>query len=182
MALNLVSLDLIYPASSGHDHYLFLIPKNLAGQHYLLFDCNLYYQLTHIPLRIIALCFEVPYFHFPIVCMKLFLFSFAQIQLILDKRNVERKARKVKKYPNEHLMKEVEIVGFAGCAIDIQLLVYLLECAINLEKIVINPCSPYIKGIPCPENVRTTVKYKGAREAAKRLKEKLLTRPEFVIM
>ena len=93
-----------------------------------------------------------------------------------------KKARKVKKYPNEHLMKEVEIVGFAGCAIDIQLVVYLLECAINLEKIVINPCSPYIKGIPCPENVRTTVKYKGAREAAKRLKEKLLTRAEFVIM
>ena len=87
----------------------------------------------------------------------------------------------MKKYPNEHL-KEVEIVGFAGCAIDIQLVVYLLESAVNLEKIVINPCSPYIKGIPCPENVRTTVIYKGAKEAAKRLKEKLLTGAEFIIM
>ena len=77
---------------------------------------------------------------------------------------------------------EVEIVGFAGCAIDIQLVVYLLESAVNLEKIVINPRSPYIKGIPCPENVRTTVIYKGAKEAAKRLKEKLLTGAEFVIM
>ena len=101
--------------------------------------------------------------------------------MILDEHDVERKARKVRKYPNEHLM-EVEIVGFAGCAIDIQLVVYLLESAVNLEKIVINPRSPYIKGIPCPENVRTTVIYKGAKEAAKRLKEKLLTGAEFVIM
>ena len=87
----------------------------------------------------------------------------------------------MKKYPNEHL-KEVEIVGFAGRAIDIQLVVYLLESAINLEKIIVNPCSPYVVGIPCPENIRTTVEFEGAREAAKRLKEKLLTRAEFVIM
>ena len=75
-----------------------------------------------------------------------------------------------------------KIVGFARCAIDIQLVVYLLESAVNLEKIVINPCSPYIMGIPCPKNERTTAKYKGAREAAKRLKEKLLTDAEFVIL
>ena len=87
----------------------------------------------------------------------------------------------MKKYPNEHL-KEVEIVGFAGRAIDIQLVVYLLESAINLEKIIVNPYAPYIVGIPRPENVRTTVKFEGAREAAKRLKEKQLTRAEFVIM
>ena len=67
MALNLVLLDIIFPASSDH-HYLFLIPKNVAGHHYLLFDGN-HYLLTHIPLRIIALCFEVPYFPFPIACM-----------------------------------------------------------------------------------------------------------------
>ena len=87
----------------------------------------------------------------------------------------------MKKYPNEHL-KEVEIVGFAGRAIDIQLVVYLLESAINLEKIIFNLSAPYLAGIPRPKNIRTTVKYKGAREAAMRLKEKQLTRAEFVIM
>ena len=86
----------------------------------------------------------------------------------------------MKKYPNEHL-KEVEIVGFAGRAIDIQLVVYLLESAINLEKIIVNLCAPYVVGIPCPRNIRTTARYKGAREAAMRLKEKQLTRAEFVI-
>ena len=45
------------------------------------------------------------------------------------------------KYPNEHL-KEVEITGFVGRAIDIELTVYLLESAIKLEKLVINPRSP----------------------------------------
>ena len=101
--------------------------------------------------------------------------------MILSKINFPKKARKVKKYPNEHL-KEVEIVGFAGRAIDIQLVVYLLESAINLEKIIVNPYAPYIVGIPHPANVKTTVKFEGAREAAKWLKEKLLTRAEFVIM
>ncbi|KAK4568940.1 hypothetical protein RGQ29_004379 [Quercus rubra] len=101
-------------------------------------------------------------------------------ELILWEINFPKKARKVKKYPNEHL-KEVEIVGFAGRAIDIQLVVYLLESAINLEKIIVNLCAPYVVGIPCPRNIRTTAEYKGAREAAMRLKEKQLTRAEFVI-
>jgi hypothetical protein len=60
----------------------------------------------------------------------------------------EREVRKVINYdPNEHL-KEVEIVGFVGRAIDIELIVYLLESAIKLEKIVINPCSPICSGYP----------------------------------
>ncbi|KAK7842132.1 hypothetical protein CFP56_014295 [Quercus suber] len=76
----------------------------------------------------------------------------------LSEINFPKKARKVKKYPNEHL-KEVEIVGFAGREIDIQLVVYLLESAINLEKIIVNLCAPYVVGIPCPKNIRTTVEY-----------------------
>ncbi|KAL4634333.1 hypothetical protein ACB092_04G192300 [Castanea dentata] len=116
----------------------------------------------------------------PLIEAAPFLHKFV-FELILSKINFPKKARKVKKYPNEHL-KEVEIVGFAGRAIDIQLVIYLLKSAINLEKIIVNPYAPYIVGIPRLENVRTTVKFKGAREAAKRLKEKLLTRAKFVIM
>lgn len=59
----------------------------------------------------------------------------------------EKESRKVIKYPNEHL-REVELVGFVGCAIDIELTVNQLESAIKLEKIVINPRSPILVGTP----------------------------------
>ncbi|XP_065616557.1 uncharacterized protein LOC112022564 [Quercus suber] len=59
----------------------------------------------------------------------------------------ERELRKVMKCPNEHL-KVVEIVGFVGRAIDIELTVYLLEIAVKLEKICINPRAPYLVGTP----------------------------------
>ncbi|KAF3962987.1 hypothetical protein CMV_012567 [Castanea mollissima] len=67
--------------------------------------------------------------------------------LLWDKSRRERELRKVMKYPNEHL-KEVEITGFVGRAIDIELTVYLLESAIKLEKLVINPRSPALVGTP----------------------------------
>ena len=62
------------------------------------------------------------------------------------------------KHPNEHL-KEVEIVGFVGRTIDIELTVYLLKSAIKLETIVIYPHAPHSVGTPwetktkAPENV-----------------------------
>lgn len=59
----------------------------------------------------------------------------------------EKESRNVIKYPNEHL-REVEIVGFVGCEIDIELTVNQLESAIKLEKIVINPRSPILVGTP----------------------------------
>ncbi|KAK7846548.1 f-box/lrr-repeat protein 25 [Quercus suber] len=67
--------------------------------------------------------------------------------LLWDKSRRERELMKVMKYPNEHL-KEVEITGFVGRAIDIELTVYLLESAIKLEKLVINPRSPALVGTP----------------------------------
>ncbi|KAK7858093.1 putative f-box/lrr-repeat protein [Quercus suber] len=88
----------------------------------------------------------------------------------------------VVKFPEFQILTKLKHLKVAIGTDEGSLLVYLLESAVNLENIVINPCSPYIKGIPCSENVRTTVKYKGAREAAMRLKEKLLTGAEFVIM
>lgn len=68
------------------------------------------------------------------------------------------------KHPNEHL-KEVEIVGFVGRTIDIELTVYLLKSAIKLETIGINPHAPHSVGNPWEtEN-------EGARECAKQLKK-----------
>ncbi len=42
----------------------------------------------------------------------------------------------------------VEILGFMGCAIDIELAVFLLENAIKLKKIVIDPRSQALLGNP----------------------------------
>jgi hypothetical protein len=92
----------------------------------------------------------------------------------------EREVRKVINYdPNEHL-KEVEIVGFVGRATDIELVVYLLESAIKLEKIVINPCSPYVVGTPWEtEEIENN---KDVKECAKQLKKYLPLGAEFVIL
>ena len=83
------------------------------------------------------------------------------------------------KYPNEHL-KELEIVGFVGRAIDIELIVYLLESATHLEKIVINPRSPSIVGTPW--EIEATEKNEGATECAKQLKKILPLGAELVIV
>ncbi|KAK7849184.1 hypothetical protein CFP56_003385 [Quercus suber] len=70
---------------------------------------------------------------------------------------------------------KVEILGnekgFMGRAIDIVLIVYLLESAIKLEKLVINPRSPALVGTPW-EFVRVE-ENEGAIECAKQLKKNL---------
>ncbi|KAM3703917.1 hypothetical protein ACJW31_04G134600 [Castanea mollissima] len=97
----------------------------------------------------------------------------------LQKFSLERELRKVMKYPNEHL-KEVEITGFVGRAIDIELTVYLLESAIKLEKLVINPRSPALVGTPW-EFVRVE-ENEGAIECAKQLKKNLPIGAELFIL
>jgi hypothetical protein len=93
---------------------------------------------------------------------------------------IDREVRKVIEYDaNEHL-KEVEIVGFVGRAIDIELIVYLLESAIKLEKIVIKTCCPTVVGTPCEaEEIENN---EGVRECAKQLKKYLPLGAELVIL
>ena len=74
----------------------------------------------------------------------------------------------------------MEITEFVGRAIDIELLVYLLERAIKLEKLVINPCSPALVGTPC-EFVRVE-ENEGAIECAKQLKKNLPVGAELSIL
>lgn len=77
------------------------------------------------------------------------------------------------KYPNEHLgVKEVEIVGFTGREIDMELINYLLKSATKLEKIVITPRCETVK----------TQNIKGARELAKELEKDLPIGVEFVLL
>ena len=76
----------------------------------------------------------------------------------------------MKKHPNKHL-KEVEIVGFVGRAIDIELTIYLLEIAIKLEKIVIIPRHPALVGTPWEFD--EIEKNERAIKAAKQLKKRI---------
>ncbi|XP_065633694.1 F-box protein At4g09920 isoform X1 [Quercus suber] len=101
------------------------------------------------------------------------------LELLWDKSRRERELMKVMKYPNEHL-KEVEITGFVGRAIDIELTVYLLESAIKLEKLVINPRSPALVGTPW-EFVRVE-ENEGAIECAKQFKKNLPIGAELFIL
>ncbi|KAK4594403.1 hypothetical protein RGQ29_018182 [Quercus rubra] len=101
------------------------------------------------------------------------------LELLWSKPLIEREFRKVMKYPNEHL-KEVEIMGFVGRAIDMELTVYLLESAIKLEKIVINPRSPALVGTPW--EFEMTEKNEGAIECANQLKKNLPQGAELLIL
>ena len=71
-------------------------------------------------------------------------------------------------------------MGFVGRAIDMELTVYLLESAIKLEKIVINPQSPALVGTPW--EFETTEKNEGVIECANQLKKNLPQVVELLIL
>ena len=104
---------------------------------------------------------------------------FSRSQMLWHDHLIERELGKVMSYPNGHL-KEVEIVGFVGRAIGIELVVYLLESAIKLEKIVINPRDLHIVGTPW-ETEEFEIN-RGARECAEQLTENLPPGAELVIL
>lgn len=70
----------------------------------------------------------------------------------------------------------VEINGFVGREVEIDLTVYLLKSAINLEKIVINPRTSHLVGTPQDKE------NKGARECAEQLKKHLPRGAELIIL
>ncbi|KAK3225961.1 hypothetical protein Dsin_005823 [Dipteronia sinensis] len=57
----------------------------------------------------------------------------------------KRELREFPKCPLEHL-KEVEFIGFVGRPIDLELAFYFIENASMLEKMIVNPTSPYLVG------------------------------------
>ncbi|XVF31500.1 hypothetical protein REPUB_Repub16aG0151200 [Reevesia pubescens] len=72
-----------------------------------------------------------------------------KLELELDEGGYKkREVQNVEAYPNQNL-KEVEVVGFVGNTSDTEFIIYLLKSAINLEKIVIDPCPLDSKGGPC---------------------------------
>ena len=79
------------------------------------------------------------------------------------------------KHPNERL-KVVEIDGFVGREVEIDLIVYLLESAINLEKIVINPRDLHLVGTPQDKE------NEGTRECGEWLQKHLPLGAELIIV
>ena len=79
------------------------------------------------------------------------------------------------KHPNECL-KVVEIDGFVGREVEIDLIVCLLESAINLEKIVINPRDLHLVGTPQDKE------NEGTRECGEWLKKHLPLGAELIIV
>ena len=51
----------------------------------------------------------------------------------------------IKKSKCEHkCLKVVEVIGFVGCGVDMEIAKYILSHTVSLEKIIINPCHPFI--------------------------------------
>ncbi|XP_057459814.1 F-box/LRR-repeat protein At2g42730-like isoform X2 [Actinidia eriantha] len=79
-------------------------------------------------------------------------------------------------------LKVVEIVGWVGHTTDIQLATYLLEKAVLLETIIIDPRSPYATGRYEFEELAEKGKKDAARERAKQLEAKLPSCTKLVIL
>lgn len=50
-------------------------------------------------------------------------------------------------FPHYHL-KIVEIVGFAGCTMDLDIAAFLIECAMSLDTFIVDPRKIFLIGKP----------------------------------
>ena len=51
----------------------------------------------------------------------------------------------IKKSKRQHkCLKVVELIGFVRCGVDMEIAKYILGHTLSLEKIIINPCHPFI--------------------------------------
>ncbi|KAK3170487.1 hypothetical protein Dsin_032658 [Dipteronia sinensis] len=66
-------------------------------------------------------------------------------QLISNGRYRRRTINQFPRLSHQHL-KVVEFIGFVGCPVDLELAFYLLENATILEKMSVNPTSPFLIG------------------------------------
>lgn len=71
------------------------------------------------------------------------------------------------------------MVGFVGQIIDVEFVIYLIENAIELEKVIVDPRNPLAIGKPCEdENIK---EIRAAWQPAKLLKTKLSLGDKLVI-
>ncbi|XP_059634330.1 F-box/FBD/LRR-repeat protein At1g13570-like isoform X2 [Cornus florida] len=82
-------------------------------------------------------------------------------------------------WPHQYL-KVVEFNGFVGCTNDVELAMYLIKSAVNLEKITFDPRHPLLIGTPW--EFMETKRKKAARKRAKKLGTKLPIGAALVIL
>lgn len=85
----------------------------------------------------------------------------------------------IKDHPHLYL-RVVSFIGFEGREVDVEFLKDLLENAVSLEKMIIDPCKSHFMGSPVMWYCRRSEGYKSARKCAIELAEKF-PRVEFVI-
>ncbi|GLT63985.1 hypothetical protein SLA2020_365060 [Shorea laevis] len=90
--------------------------------------------------------------------------------------------RKVQKFPKcpHHGLKLVELVGFVGKIIDMEFAMYLIENAVALEKIIIDPRNPQMIGSVWEYHNMKEIE--AARKRAKKLETKLSLGSKLVIL
>ena len=76
----------------------------------------------------------------------------------------ERDVIKQEAYPHDHL-KIVEIGGFAGLPVIVDIATFLIESAVSLDKIILDPRSALLQGTPL-EFIHDTPEKVPAREQA----------------
>ncbi|KAK9265572.1 hypothetical protein L1049_012473 [Liquidambar formosana] len=118
-------------------------------------------------------------------CMSLikacpFLYSFTLEAFWSLGFSIIRELEATEKCPHKCL-KVVEFVGFAGITVEIEAAMYLIENAVSLEKIIINPCLR-VKGKPFDVELTKPERRQLARERARQLGTKLHPGTKLVIL
>jgi hypothetical protein len=83
----------------------------------------------------------------------------------------------------EYSLRELELVGFCGAACEVELVMHILENAVELHKITIDtrlPTKPKLR--PLGEEHFKTWNHEENRKRAQRLKDKIPPRIEFVCL
>ncbi|OMP11964.1 hypothetical protein CCACVL1_00194 [Corchorus capsularis] len=97
---------------------------------------------------------------------------------------VESSTRREVRKPNKRLhqsLRVVEVTGFVGQTADTELCIYLIENAIMLDKIIIDPCYLHFTGTPNEDDYNIELVKQG-RECAEQLRSKYCLADKLVIL
>lgn len=97
------------------------------------------------------------------------------LQLHSSRLLLERKPKVLKPHPHQCL-KDVEMFGFVGGTTDLEIVMYLLQSTINLEKIVIDPYDSFVR------SRKESKEKEAARKRAHQLEVKLPPGVKLVVL
>ncbi|KAK2971351.1 hypothetical protein RJ640_030317 [Escallonia rubra] len=92
---------------------------------------------------------------------------------------IGRGVQKATKYLHQQLL-VMELAGFVGHSFEFELVFYLLENAVMLEKVIVDPRNYYMIGTPC--EFKETKEKQEARKRARKLERRLLPNAKLIIL